>query len=388
MRRRLDRRGRASRPTPEARRRRARRPVRRGRPCRPRRPPPNRAASLPKPPIFFSRFIAVDISWCILRSLLTSCTVRPAPLATRILRLALISSGRVRSFGVIEPMIASMWTSTLLSTPDAAIAACAFFMPGSIPARPVMPPIRCIWASWFAQIVEVELALRHLAGERLGLVGLDRLLRTLDQADDVAHAEDAAGDAIGMKAFEPVQPLADAGELDRLAGDRAHRQRRAAARIAVEAGQHDAGQRHLLGEALGDVDRVLAGQRIDDEQDLVAGSRRRRSPSSRPSRPGRRGGGPRCRASARHSPGASPPAAPRRAMSTGCWPGDDRQGRDVGLARRARASCSCAAGRATSSDAISTFLRASLGEPLGDLGGGGRLARALEADHQDHGAAA
>ena len=53
-------------------------------------------------------------------------------------------------------------------------------------------------------------------------------------------------------------------------------------------------------------------------------------------------------------------------------------------ARRARASCSCAAGRRVSSDAISTFLRLRVRQALGDLGGGRRLARALQADHQDH----
>ena len=59
-----------------------------------------------------------------------------------------------------------------------------------------------------------------------------------------------------------------AGELDRRAGDLAHRQRRAAARIAVDLGQHDAGQRQRLLEGLGGVDRVLALHRIDDEQRL------------------------------------------------------------------------------------------------------------------------
>ena len=110
-------------------------------------------------------------------------------------------------------------------------------------------------------------------GHALGLFDLDRLGGALDQADDVAHAEDAAGDALGMERLERVELLAGAGELDRLAGDGAHRQRRAAARIAVHAGQDDAGQRHLLGEALRDVDRVLAGQRIDDEQDFVRRAR-------------------------------------------------------------------------------------------------------------------
>ena len=139
----------------------------------------------------------------------------------------------------------------------------------------------------------------------------------------------------------------------------------------------------LVGEALGDVDRVLAGQRVDDEQDLVRAGRPRRPPSSRPSAPGRRGGGRRCRASARRSPAASRRCSARRAISTGGWPATI--GRVATSACwPSTASCSCAAGRLTSSDAISTFLRSFSLQPLGELGGGGRLARALQADHHDH----
>ena len=54
-----------------------------------------------------------------------------------------------------------------------------------------------------------------------------------------------------------------------LAGDRPHRQRGAAAGVAVELGQHDAVQANRRRELLGDVDRVLAGHRVDDEQRLV-----------------------------------------------------------------------------------------------------------------------
>ena len=158
--------------------------------------------------------------------------------------------------------------------------------------------MRCICPSCDAEVVEVELALGHLGRELLGILDLDRLRGALDQADDVAHAEDAAGDAVRVEGLELVDRLADAGELDRLAGDRAHRQRRAAAGIAVHAGQDHAGQVDLAGEALGDVDRVLAGQAVDDEQDLGRVRRPARRPSSRPSAHRRRAGGRRCRAAA------------------------------------------------------------------------------------------
>ena len=91
--------------------------------------------------------------------------------------------------------------------------------------------------------------------------------------DDVAHAEDAAGDAARVEVLERVPLLADAHQLDRLAGDGAHGQRGAAAAVAVDAGQHDAGDADPGVEGLGGVDGVLAGQRVGDEQDLVrAGS--------------------------------------------------------------------------------------------------------------------
>ena len=77
------------------------------------------------------------------------------------------------------------------------------------------------------------------------------------------------GDAVGMEGFQRIELLADADQLDRPAGDGAHRQRRAAARIAVDAGQHDAGDGQPLVERLGDVDRVLAGHGVGDEQRLL-----------------------------------------------------------------------------------------------------------------------
>ena len=93
--------------------------------------------------------------------------------------------------------------------------------------------------------------------------------RLLDEADDVAHAEDAVGEARGMEILERVHLLADAEQLDRLAGDGAHGERRAAAPVAVDAGEHDAGEADALVEVAGEIDRVLAGQRVGDEQDLV-----------------------------------------------------------------------------------------------------------------------
>src|SRR6185437_13554932 len=83
-----------------------------------------------------------------------------------------------------------------------------------------------------AQVLQIEMALLHLGGDLGRLLRIDRLGRTLDQGDDVAHAENAVGDAGGMEILERIDLFAGADELDRLAGDGAHRERRAAAAVA------------------------------------------------------------------------------------------------------------------------------------------------------------
>ena len=113
-----------------------------------------------------------------------------------------------------------------------------------------MPPELLDLRELFGEVVEVEDALAHLLGHLGRLLRVDRLRRLLDEADDVAHAEDAVGEARGMEILDRVHLLADAEQLDRLAGDGAHRERRAAAPVAVHAGQHDAGEADALVEVL------------------------------------------------------------------------------------------------------------------------------------------
>ena len=52
----------------------------------------------------------------------------------------------------------------------------------------------------------------------------------------------------GWNSSSAVHLLAGADQLDRLAGDGAHRKRRAAAAVAVHAGQHEAGDADALVE--------------------------------------------------------------------------------------------------------------------------------------------
>ena len=55
------------------------------------------------------------------------------------------------------------------------------------------------------------------------------------------------------------------------AGDLLHAERRAAARVAVELRQDDAGQPEAIVEGLRRLDRVLPDHRVDDEEDVLRG---------------------------------------------------------------------------------------------------------------------
>ena len=75
-----------------------------------------------------------------------------------------------------------------------------------------IPPMRRIWRSWPARSSRSKLPFSSLRGELFGLVLVGGLGGLLDQADDVAHAEDAAGDALGVERLERVDLLAGADE--------------------------------------------------------------------------------------------------------------------------------------------------------------------------------
>ena len=72
-------------------------------------------------------------------------------------------------------------------------------MPGSMPSTLDMPPIFCICAQLVGQILQVELALGELLRHGLGFLLVDVLGGLLDEAHHVAHAEDAARDALGVE---------------------------------------------------------------------------------------------------------------------------------------------------------------------------------------------
>lgn len=99
----------------------------------------------------------------------------------------------------------------------------------------------------------------------------ERLLRLLDQCEQVTHVEDAGGHPVRVEGVEVVQLLAVRREHDRLAGDRGDGERGTTAGVTVELRQDDAVEADAVAEGLGRVDRVLTDHRVDDEEDLVRG---------------------------------------------------------------------------------------------------------------------
>ena len=128
------------------------------------------------------------------------------------------------------------------------------------------------------------------------------------------------GEAIRVKGLELVELFADAGELDRPLRDLAHRERRAAAGVAVELGEDEAGDAERLVEMRGHADRLLAGRGIGDEQHFLR-LEKFPQPLAAPERAPRRfPAGRRCRKSGRC------PAVPRPTRAR-LWPSVARPSR-------------------------------------------------------------
>ena len=126
-----------------------------------------------------------------------------------------------------------------------------------------------------AEVLERELVVPQLLFQPRGVLDVDDLLGLLDERQHVAHAEHARHDAVRVEDLEVLEPLAAADERDRHADDRDDRQRRAAARVAIELRQHDAGDADPAVELAGALDRVLPRHRVGDVEQV---GRARRPP--------------------------------------------------------------------------------------------------------------
>ena len=119
-----------------------------------------------------------------------------------------------------------------------------------------------------AKILEREFVLAELALHFARLFLVDVLLGSFDQAEHVAHAEDARDDAVGEERLERVVFFADADEFHGRAGDFADGKRRAAARVAIEFGEDHAGDAEALVKFAGGAHGVLPDHGVGDEQNF------------------------------------------------------------------------------------------------------------------------
>ena len=231
------------------------------------------------------------------------------------------------------------------------------------------------------QVVHVEQTLGKAFGHAFGLFGLERLLRALDEGDDIAHAKDAASDAVGIEGFDRVHLFADADKADGFAGDGAHGKCRTAATVAVHPGEDDAGDADLGLKFGGDVNGVLAGQAVNDEEGLarlgdVADRLHFVHQNFVDVHPA---GG----IEEQHVIAAEGGLGFRTFGDLdGGFALDDGQRVDADLAAedgKLLHCCRAVGVKAGKEDALAVLFR----QPFGELGGGGGFAGALQADHQD-----
>jgi hypothetical protein len=148
-------------------------------------------------------------------------------------------------------------------------------MPGSIPSIDLKLPIFLMAAICSRKSSKVKSSsARNLRAISSAWLLVERPLGLLDEGEDVAHVEDPRGHPVGVEDLEVLDALAGRGEQDRAAGHVRHRQRGTTAGVAVELGQHDAGEVDARLGRPGGLDRRLADHRVDDEQDLVGTDRR------------------------------------------------------------------------------------------------------------------
>ncbi len=118
-------------------------------------------------------------------------------------------------------------------------------------------------------VVQPEGVAADFVFERRAVEGGGGFGRLLDQAHNVAHAKDAPRQARGVHALELIGLFAGAKEMDGQAGDVAHRNGGAAAGIAVQPGQDEAGEGDGGVEALDDFNGFLAKGGVGNEEDLL-----------------------------------------------------------------------------------------------------------------------
>ena len=119
------------------------------------------------------------------------------------------------------------------------------------------------------EVIKGELSLGQLLGGLIGLLLIHLLLGALHQTNHVAHAQDAAGNALWMELFQRVKLLTRTNKFHRRASHALHTERSATTGIAIEFRQDDAVHLHARMECLGTQHRILPGHCINHQQDVV-----------------------------------------------------------------------------------------------------------------------
>ena len=261
-------------------------------------PPPMRPRNLfSMPPLRPIVFIMSAIWRCILRSLLMSSTLVPEPAAMRLLALGIeqfglraLLRGHRRDDGALaleDSVVEARCVDLLLHLADAGQHAHA------------RRPCRRSSASAAAGRRGRRGRRRPSASSRRSSAAFSTSMvcgGLFDQADDVAHAEDAAGDAVGMEILERVHfspmPISLIGlpvtaRIESAAPPRPSPSTRVSTMPVMPTRSSNAWR---------EVDGVLAGQRVGDEQDFVRVGRGLDVAASRPSALRRCECGRRCRA--------------------------------------------------------------------------------------------
>ena len=299
----------------------------------------------------------------------------------RFLRLALSMSGLRRSCGVIESMIAHCRFSTESSRLAAASWFFIFAMPGIMPIRPDMPPIFCICLSCSRRSVRSNAPLRMRSAVRRAfsasiLAAAFSTSETMSPMPRMRPAMRCGSKVSSASIFSPV-PISLIGLPVTARIDKCG----AAAAVAVDAGHHDAGEADALVEGAREIDRVLTGQRIGDQQHFMRVGGALHLGRFRHHRFVERdaaGGIEQHHVIAAELRGFDGAACDLRRILAG----NDRQGVDADLLAEHRKLLH--RGRTAGIERGHQHLAlGQLGEALGDLGGGGGFAGALQADHHD-----
>ena len=194
-------------------------------------------------------------------------TLVPEPRATRFWREVFKSSGRRRSSGVIDVIIASIRRSSFGSTlaPSGIIS----LIPGIFASRSLSEPIFCSVRSWVRKSSSVNCP-RSMRSASFSAVSTSTTSsKSCIRPTTSPMPRIALRQALGAERLELVDGLAHGDEAHRHARRGADRERRAAARVAVELGEDQPVERNPRREAARHVHGLAAHHRVTDQCRVV-----------------------------------------------------------------------------------------------------------------------